>query len=348
MTRLGQGRFGLMVAMLLVGGAVGVAGCNTGSTLTDDEEIGQGEAAVQEAADEEEAVADEASEAAGKHGKHGKHGKREHGRDHGDRGRMGRMGHGPDMLFMAALNELELSDTQRKTIESALEGLRKDRPEPPAAHEDMRARSKALAEAIRANSVDADALTPKAAEMPDFEKGRQKLTAAIKTLHDTLTSDQRTALVASIKDKGPKGGEKMGRPNKKGGRHGGDFVGMLLHGVDVDEAQRTKIAAALTAAGLSPSEDKADDREQMHEQMKAKMEAALDAFQKDVFVADDVIPAPPAKMMHGPAPKDFVKALEIAVPLLTAEQRDALADRIEAGPPGRHGKGKMGARKEAN
>ena len=68
----------------------------------------------------------------------------------------------------------------------------------------------------------------------------------------------------------------------------------------------------------------------------------------NVFVADDVLPAPPAKMMHGPGPKDFVKALEVAVPLLTAEQREALADRLEAGPAGRHGKGKMGARKEAN
>lgn len=347
MTRLGQRRFGLMVAMLLVGGAVGVAGCNTGSTVTDDEEVGQGEAAVQEGAADEDAAEDEAPQA--KTGE--KAGKREHHADRGDRGRMGRMGHGPEMLFMAALNELELSDAQRTTIESALEGLRKDRPEPPA-HEEMKQRGKALAEAIRANSVDAEALAPKDIEMPDFAKGRQKLTAALKTLHDTLTSDQRTALVASIKEKAPKGGPMdgpNGGPDKKGGpgHHGGDFVEMLLHGIDVDDAQRTKITAALEAAGLAPSEDKAEDRKDMHEQMKAKMEAALEAFQKDVFVADDVVPAPPAKMKHG-GPKDFVKALEVAVPLLTVEQREALADRIEAGPPGRHGKGKMGSRKEAN
>lgn len=347
MTRLAQGRFGLLVAMVLVGGAVGVAGCNTGSTPAEDEEVGHSEAAAQQAVEEDDDAAEVESHAPD----HEKRGKREHAQrgERGERGPMGRMGHGPDLLFMTALNELELSDAQRTTIEGALEGLRKDRPEPPA-HEDMKERGKALAAAIRTNTVDAEALAPKDLEPPDFAKGREKLSAALKTLHDTLSKEQRSALVASIKERAPKGGgPDLGKKGPRGPHDRPDFVGMMLHGIELEDAQREKIDAALQAAGLAPNDDDADAHQQLHQQMKAKMEAALEAFQRDVFVADDVVPAPPAKRMAGPGgPKDFVKALEVVVPLLTVEQRAALADRIEAGPPGHHGKGKLGARKEAN
>ena len=103
-------------------------------------------------------------------------------------------------------------------------------------------------------------------------------------------------------------------------------MGFLLHGIELSDEQKTSIVKALTDAGLGPKEGNGrPDRAEM----KAKIEAVMDAFLKDDFKAAEVLPQSPDGA--GGLPK-VVEALAVAVPLLTPEQRERLADRIVEGP----------------
>ena len=104
-------------------------------------------------------------------------------------------------------------------------------------------------------------------------------------------------------------------------------MGKLLKGVDVSDAQREQIAAALEQAGLK--KDKADRFEHMAG-MKEKMDAMFSAFEKSSFDAASVLPAPPE--MRGNHMADMAKALAVVVPLLDESQRGALADKLAQGP----------------
>lgn len=96
----------------------------------------------------------------------------------------------------------------------------------------------------------------------------------------------------------------------------------------MSDEQRAEIEKALETAGVGKrAEPPTQDREAMREAHRA----ALEAFGTDRFDADALLPkAPP----HAGKPHGFIEALAVVVPLLTAEQRESLADRIEEGPPG--------------
>jgi Spy/CpxP family protein refolding chaperone len=252
------------------------------------------------------------------------------GRHHGKRDKF----HGPERIFQAALDLEGLNDTQKSTIEGLLAKPAKDKNDD--AHAARKELMTSLADSVRKNSVDADAFAAQAEKLePAKADHHAAFVQKLDTLHATLTPAQRSALVASIKDKAAEHMDRMGDHDKPGkgdkGRMG--HMGKLLRGVDVSDAQREQIAAALDKAGLK--KDRADKLEHMAG-MKEKMDAMFSAFEKSSFDAASVLPAPPEMRKNHMA--DMAKALAVVVPLLDESQRGALADKLEQGPMGFKGK----------
>jgi Spy/CpxP family protein refolding chaperone len=284
------------------------------------------------------------------------------GRREGARGkRGGKHGFGHDNLLRAALHELELSDAQETAIKGALEKLREDAGE----HPRDAAWHAALAEGVRAGSIDKAAVEAKLAKMEGgFEEHRARMAEALTTLHATLTKEQRRALVDAVAAKmeekgarGPKGdmdgegrhgkgekgdGERDGRRGKgeKGGwgDHGmkGGPLGHMLRDLNLTEEQRSKIDKALEAS--RPSEGDMEEKKEAFEAMRAEKKAKLEGFAADNFDAKAFL-AGDFKKGHHKNPKAhldrMVTSLSAILPVLTPEQRTSLADKLEKGPMGK-------------
>lgn len=305
--------------------------------------------------DEEVASASEASQEvqAGPHERGGKFGRH----------------HGGGELLVTALHELDLTDAQRKTIEGALSSLGD-------AHEaDRQAFHKALADGVRAGKIDEATVKAKLGDVDKVASERRAAVAkALNTLHATLTPAQRAELVTRVEERmakhgpegmkhargprgpegamrgprGPEDGERGPRRGPEGamrgprGEHGP--MGFFLHGLELRDEQRAQIKTALEAA--RPEKPEAMDREawaKKGEEMRARVKAGLDSFRGEKFDAEALMPP---KDMRPPMGGDhLVKALAAIVPVLDAEQRSTLAQRIEEGPrmpP--HFRGKHGGR----
>lgn len=256
----------------------------------------------------------------------------------GPHARPGRRGH---PLLAAALKEINLSAEQRQKIEAAMNGLHADKEK----GEQMKAFHKALADDIRAGKVDEATLKAKSGDMEKAHaEHRAAVVKAVETLHATLTPEQRTQLVTILKERMQKHAEAAGKHGpgkhekreKKDGKHhahrGGPMM-FMLHGLELRDDQKKAIEAAM------PPKPDADDKAAKFEGHRAKMDAALEAFKGDKFDGAAVLPEQDRK--HAMAER-FVKMLQVVVPILDAEQRAELAERIEEGPRmGRHG-GKHG------
>ena len=262
----------------------------------------------------------------------------------GDQARGPSRGHGPggpDFLLVAALHEpsLSLTAAQKSTIEGALEASKPAGPPP-----FDKTRVSALAAGVRAGKVEAQAFQPPG---EDLRAAHQAATAkALGTLHATLTPAQRTALVEAVakhaEDHGPpmgkgKEGERPHPMDHAGGPRGpmGPMGGML-EGLDLTQAQEEAIKAKLDAQRPAPPSE--GDRAAMktqHEAMRAAMDAKLKTFASDTFDATAFV-TPPAGAPKGPGPgaDRFAADLQIIVSVLDPAQREKLAARIEAGPPG--------------
>ncbi|MDB4942163.1 MAG: hypothetical protein JWP97_1697 [Labilithrix sp.] len=244
---------------------------------------------------------------------------------------------GPDFLLVAALHEptLNLTDAQKTTIQGALDA---SKPAAPPAFD--RSKVSALAAGIRAGKVEATSI---AAPAPSDQAARQAASAkALTTLHDTLTADQRKALVAAVsrhgderkehgpeEGRGPKG-EGAGRPGP-GGELGP--MGHMLEGLDLTQAQKDTIKAKLDASRpAAPSEADRAAMQQQHEAMRAQMQTKLATFAGDTFDANAFVQPPPGANL-GPAHADhFATELSIITSVLEPAQREKLAQKIEAGP----------------
>jgi Spy/CpxP family protein refolding chaperone len=291
-----------------------------------------------------------ADRAAGKADRAGEEGGR-----HGRRGRGHRGPPGPDFMLTAALHDLTLTDAQKTTIEAALE---KARPAAPPQMRGDRTPFAALAAGVRAGKVDATAL---AASMPEHRPDADRIasvSAALETLHATLSPEQRRTLVDTISKRahehgpgrGPDGahhagpgrdargnGEHHAGPGR--GDHRGGPLGHMLAGLDLTEAQRTSIDKIFSAS--KPSEADHEAMKQRFEAMQAGMKARLESFAADSFDAK-AFAAPPAGV-DARGPRDHAermgKDLSAVVAVLEPAQREKLATMLESGPPSPMGRG---------
>lgn len=325
-------RFSVWTAIPLVGALIGVTGCGgeTGSTKPTDPT----EEAAQAVTADKAAAADT-------------HADRPDGpRGHGGPG-------GPEHLLMAALHDLDLTAAQKTTIQAAMDKLT-----PPERGErgDRGLRDgaafTALSAGVRAGKIDTAAVLASVGA-PDHGPGARgaEIATALQTLHDTLTKEQRRALVDGMAKRmaehgpPPDMGDRDRDHDHDRGPEGGP-LGHMLSGLSLTDAQRTSIDSALAAQRPA-----AGDRDAMKKQfeargtaMKAKMETfATDSFDAKAFVAPPA-DAPQGAMMHPIA--RMVNELAVVVPLLTPAQRETLAAQLEKGPPmggpGEHEHGRGG------
>jgi Spy/CpxP family protein refolding chaperone len=221
---------------------------------------------------------------------------------------------GPHALLSAALEEPGLTSADRATIEEALASLR-----PPKEEPEHRARAAALAAAIRSGSIDIAALRPADREIDERrEVMHTRLTSALVMLHDTLDATERASVVTRVRAMRPDGARGDRPPH---GPPPGDHLAMMLDGLDVDEAQRDEIEAAVARAGLGEPVARPEPPD------LAALDAFLDSFTSSSFDAG-ALPRPPAR----PEPR-LLEVLAVVVPLLDSAQRDTLAERILEGPP---------------
>ena len=235
--------------------------------------------------------------------------------DDGDDGQDGRPGRGPRML-KEALADIEMTDEQRTKIDALLAPPDEDR------REAFRAHHEAIVAAVRTgNQTDLARLVD---ERPADRA--EHVAKVLNGIHETLNADQRRALVASIRQQfaDHDGGGGRGRRHGGGGRHGGGRHERMLEDLGLTDAQRSRLEAARAEAGLErPSRD---ERRAHHEGRRAHFEEMLAAFERDDFDATRVLPSdeeggPMAR--HG-------KELLVLVPILTPEQREKLADKMES------------------
>lgn len=246
----------------------------------------------------------------------------------------GRHHGGPDFLVFAALHEnIGLSAEQRSTIEGLVAQSRpKDPPQPD------KARTAALASAIRAGNVEASTFQADA----ESHDARMKEHAAksaqnLATLHETLTKEQRAALVDAIvakqakHERGPRG-ERGERP--EGREHGP--LGHLVAGLDLTQEQQAQLKAKLDAERpAAPSEADREAMKAKFESMKKAMDAKLQTFKEGTFDANAFVTPPAGAAKGGPQGHGdrMAKDLSIVVSVLTPAQREQLAKKIEQGPP---------------
>jgi hypothetical protein len=236
---------------------------------------------------------------------------------HGPHGHAG----GPDMLVFAALHDdIGLSATQTATVQSLLPsrgggGGAGHRPG------DDPARRAALAAAIRAGKVDDSLLQPPAGTKDDHRAHEAELARSLTTLHDTLSKDQRAALVTAVTahvSRGPDGGPQGHGP-----------FGPWLDDLGLSQAQKDSLRAKLDADRPDAS-DRASF-EAKHAEHEVAMKAKLETFVSDSFDANAFV-APPADGAAGKPPKRR-DDLAVIVSVLDAAQREKLAEKIEQGPP---------------
>lgn len=254
---------------------------------------------------------------------------------------------GPEMLLFAAMHEsIGLSDAQKTTIQSLIDGLA-----PKAPSSDVQAWMATVAAAVRANGVDVATLEASKPAAPDPSARRAAVATAIGSLHDTLTHDQRSALVAAIEAHAkdapsappppPATGEAGSPPPPSEGAPAGGFgpppgdpLHALLAGLDLSSDQASAIKAKLDA--LKPAAP-GDGSALRTPPDPAAMKAHLETFVDDSFDATAFVTPPegaPAPPVGDPADR-MLNALAAITPLLTDAQRETLASRIEkpAAPP---------------
>jgi len=246
-----------------------------------------------------------------------------------------RGGRGPFMIFHLAMSELDLTTAQRTTLQGVVDGLHPAEGEHAAPTEIF----STLADGVRAGKIDQAALQAKVdALKSDHAQGPAKAAAAFQTLHDTLTAEQRTQLVASVRQRMDEREQKHASGEEEHAAEGDKPVAPFLHGIDLSDAQRTRVEQALSDAGWTKAEGKA-----RFEQMRTKLQSALDAFAGDKFDAAALLPT----MAQGPTDhlNKLVAALSAILPVLDDAQRAKLADNLAKGPMGHGGHGWHGGQK---
>jgi Spy/CpxP family protein refolding chaperone len=174
-----------------------------------------------------------------------------------------------------------------------------------------------IASEVRAGKIDETRIQPLVDQVSAARAATQPARQqALNTLHDTLDASQRQALVD-------------GMPARAAGWHGKgkmkEHMEKLAAELGLTDAQRDTIRATLKAERGEGAEHSHEHRD--HAEGKGRMQARAAAFVADKFDAASLdVGARPDMAKH--FSKRMTRFLEAAVPVLTADQREALASKI--------------------
>jgi len=233
--------------------------------------------------------------------------------------------HGPVKALATALGSVSLSASQRTDVQKLFADA--DARHATAKEQGKAGRAdllNALAAQVEQGRVDRTALAPKEQALAtNWQTSREADRAAIEKLHDLLDAGQRAALVDALRlgkgDGGPVGDEDGGghRGRGKHGHPGRERLAKLADELKLSDDQKAKIGDAIRAE---------HGKDQAHHAPHAKPDAMFEAFKSDHFKMDEVAPATDAH----PRAEHAIRLAEIAVPLLTPDQRTTLAAKIRA------------------
>ncbi|WP_394833144.1 hypothetical protein LVJ94_42250 [Pendulispora rubella] len=227
--------------------------------------------------------------------------------------------HGPVRMLADALGKVSLRDAQRTEIQKLFA-------EADARHTTAKEQGKAgradlmnaVAAQVEKGKIDRTALAPKEQALAaTWKTARDADRAAIEKLHDLLDPAQRVALVDAIQANKGDGGHGRGHWGKHHGGDGKERFDKLADELKLSDDQKAKIGDALRAERSAKGDPPHHDH--------TKVSALFEAFKGDSFKMDAV--APPTTEFHDPMAR-AIHLAEIAVPLLTPEQRTTLAAKI--------------------
>lgn len=235
--------------------------------------------------------------------------------------------------FLAtAAEQTSLKPDQLSKVEALDEALRAS---PPGPSTEWTALHTELAAEVKAGKLDAAKLAPLyAAVDKSMDARRAKDAAALDGLHAALEPDQRKAVTAALRDRQKAREEKAKANPPKPEDWRKHHVERLAKDLGLDDAQQKQLDAAM--AKTAPTQAQIDA---LKDGYQKRREALLTAFEGATFDASKLDLGPVDKTIKSPShhESDYLEAL---LPILKADQRDKLADRLGKGFG--HGGGHMG------
>lgn len=244
--------------------------------------------------------------------------------------------HGAAKRVADALAQVPLRNDQRTTIEQMARDAETRMAPASKAREDLML---AIADQVQAGTIDRAALQPKIDAVATAHQTAQPGNrAAFEKLHDLLTPEQRTQFVAAM--------QSHPHEHARGENHEGFRGRMQKWASDLNLTQdqqdqihdkiRSRFQAHFAGAVAGTDEQKTDAIQDGHVMwqghvMHAQMKQTLEAFKGDKFSMDQVAPMQAdAKPMANEFAGHMLGLLEASLPILTADQRAAAANKLRA------------------
>jgi Spy/CpxP family protein refolding chaperone len=225
--------------------------------------------------------------------------------------------HGPGNWMFRQVQALDLRTEQRASLNEIEQNLRADL----APHkETLRQLVQALADGIEAGKLDpADAAAHQAALKAAAAEAKASVQTAMNAVHDTLSIDQRVALVTRLDQ------QRQGRVHDAADapNNNGPLAKLALELGMTDEQK-----AALREAVQQGVDDIIPNHKAQREAHEARMRAMADAFVSDNFDAIDFDPAADSEHSIESFALVAQRAIEASERILTVSQRQALASLI--------------------
>lgn len=223
--------------------------------------------------------------------------------------------HGPVKFLGAALGQVPLTASQRQAVEQLATDAETRHAAGRAARADM---MNTLAAQVEAGTLDRTALQPKLDAMAAAMAASQPADrAAFEQLHTLLTPDQRTAFVDALE------GQVQSMHAGHKGPHG---LAQWAADLQLTDDQKSQIKSAMMERFRNAKhDDKAEWKEHGH-----GGKDVMEAFKQDRFVFDEVAPAHDVGGMVNKMSEHVLGVAEVALPLLTPQQRTLAAQKLRA------------------
>jgi Spy/CpxP family protein refolding chaperone len=229
--------------------------------------------------------------------------------------------HGPAKIMGEALGEVPLTASQRVRIEAMARDFEARHTIALTARKDLML---ALAAQVEAGHIERGALEPKVdAFSSALESTRPADRASLEELHTLLSADQRVAFVDAVQAR------MVGRQDEGRSHHP---LKQWADDLKLSEDQRGQIRMALHSHAGPTDHDRPGEHPgaegPQHAGESRHGAKVLSAFKEDRFVLDDVAPAKDMAKKVGKMVDRVIRLAEVAVPVLTAEQRATAAQKL--------------------
>jgi len=228
--------------------------------------------------------------------------------------------HGPAKLVGEALGDVPLTASQRERIEAMARDFESRHTLAQAARKDFML---ALAGQVEAGHIDRSALEPRVDVLKSaLDNARPADRASFEELHALLSADQRAAFVDALHTR-------MAGHKDDGQHH--HSLKQWADDLKLSEDQRAQIRVALHSRTEATEEHHGEHPgSEAHPHADASRRGAkvLAAFKEDRFVLDEVAPTKDMAKGVGKMADHLIGLAEVAVPVLTADQRATAAKKL--------------------